>query len=144
MFEREVQISQAAQVEAWEDATNARRLAKYLADVTEWIANYATAKPPTIPVAQDSTVTFGDGGAVDIRFFDTTRPLTDKTPQSFLPPHLIPPDPSEIGAEMKHMPGCFAFTGKVYPDAGTKRAKGGVEYTFFRGFFGLQGYWIKA
>jgi hypothetical protein len=143
MFYDQVIASYGALAQRLEEDENARRLNLYFGDVANWIVNYAVGPAPKIPLAVDSRVSFQNVFSMEI--FETAVPLTDKRPESFLPPHLKPSaDELGIGAELKHMPGCFAFAGRGgYPADGALREKDGAKFAFVLAFYGLQGYWRK-
>lgn len=143
--EQENRISQAAHIERWEGDKNNQRLSQYFAQCVNWAANYGVGEKPKIPTAVDYSVVFEP---FSINSVETGVPLTDKTPESFLPNNFVPRTGSaEVGNEMKHAPGTWYFigTGKL-PEPGTENVTAtGIKVKFQRsGILGLGGYWVRS
>ena len=139
----DMRIANALHAERIEAHENEKRLAEYLQGCENWAANYGRGPKPAIPFAVDSSLSYD--GPFLLTVFETTRRLTEKKPEEFLPKHLLPSLlVQQIGAEIKHMPGCFAFTGTgAYPADGEVRELDGLRVQFKLAFFGLQGYWER-
>lgn len=142
--DQDMRVANALHAERLEEHENGKRLADYFNACTNWGAGYGKGQRPVIPLAVDSSLSFENQFTLTV--FETDRPLTDRQPEEWLPKNFLPTaGAEEIGEEFKHAPGTFRFTGTgAYPPDGERRALNGVTFAFKRGFFGLQGYWVKV
>lgn len=141
-FEAEVKASFAALAEKLEFDENARRKAKFIRACENWAQNYGNGPKPVADGKVDGIVSFEKFFSFEL--VETPDPVDSRDPSEWLPKNFqATHGAEEIGAELKHMPGFYSFTGTAkWPEAGEVREKDGAKFRFFRPY-PFMGVWAK-